>query len=56
LHTLKGDSGTLGALEIMGLAEQLEHAIPVGKTALEEPLATLADMIEALVKDGRSWL
>jgi CheY-like chemotaxis protein len=49
MHTLRGNAGILGMMELMALAGQLETAIERGETDLAERLAALGHQIDALV-------
>lgn len=55
LHTLKRDMASLGALEIMTLADTLETAIERREADLDESLEHLALMIATLIRDSAAW-
>jgi HPt (histidine-containing phosphotransfer) domain-containing protein len=55
MHVLKGNAGTIGALEIMAQAAHLETVIKEGETGLDGLLAALGDRIGALVADSAPW-
>ena len=61
LHTLRGNAGNLGALDLMALAGRLENAIRRGETSLrqgetlEEPLAALGCQLDALITASAPW-
>jgi PAS domain S-box-containing protein len=55
MHTLRGNAGTLGALEIMAAAAELEQAIAQGETDLDGRLAALADQLAALLAASAPW-
>lgn len=61
LHTLRGNAGNLGALDLMALAGRLENAIRRGETSLrqgetlQEPLAALGCQLDALTAASAPW-
>jgi CheY-like chemotaxis protein len=55
IHTLRGNAGTLGALDLMASATALEQAIDRGETELDERLATLNRQIADLIDASRPW-
>lgn len=56
MHTLRGNAGTLGALDIMASAQRLEQAIHGCETALEERLVALDQQLGALIAASAPWL
>ncbi len=55
MHTLKGNAGTLGALEIMAAAERLELVIGQGGSDPGADLDTLDLRIGGLIASSASW-
>ncbi len=55
LHTLRGNAGSLGALEIMATAGRLEDALAAGANGVDGGLATLDRQLAALVEDSAPW-
>ncbi|MDS4019741.1 MAG: ATP-binding protein [Candidatus Competibacter sp.] len=56
LHTLRGNAGNLGALDLMRAAGWLEEAIARGETDLDEGLEALGRQLAALTAASASWL
>jgi PAS domain S-box-containing protein len=56
MHTLRGNAGTLGALEIMASAQGLEQAINGCETALEERLMALDQQLATMIAVSIPWL
>ena len=56
MHTLGSNAGSLGALELMALARELEGAIDRGETDLEARLAILGGVLADLLAAGAPWL
>jgi PAS domain S-box-containing protein len=55
MHTLRGNAGSLGALDLMVLAEGLEAAIERGETNLEMQIATLDRQLADLIAASVPW-
>ncbi len=55
LHNLRGNAGSLGALELAAKAKILEEAIDRGGTELEAGLADLEDQLAALISAMAPW-
>lgn len=55
IHTLRGNAGTLGALDLMASASALEQAIDQGETELGERLAACGRQIAGLIEASRPW-
>jgi HPt (histidine-containing phosphotransfer) domain-containing protein len=55
MHTLRGNAGMLGALDLMELAGRLEEAIERGESGLDERLADLDRRLTALVEASAPW-
>ena len=56
MHTLRGNAGNLGALELMATAGALEDALARGETDLAAGLASLARQLTALSAASAPWL
>ena len=56
LHSLRGNAGSLGALELMATAGALEEAIPRGETDLAVGLADLERQLRDLAVASAPWL
>ncbi len=56
MHTLGSNAGSLGALELMALARELEGAIDRGETDLEARLAVFGGVLTDLLAAGAPWL
>ncbi|MCB1769448.1 MAG: response regulator [Candidatus Competibacteraceae bacterium] len=55
LHTLSGNAGHLGAIDLMHAANALETAIQAGDLDLETRLAAFEDQLAALVAAAAPW-
>jgi HPt (histidine-containing phosphotransfer) domain-containing protein len=55
MHTLRGNAGMLGALDLMELAGRLEEAIERGESGLDERLADLDHQLTALIEASAPW-
>ena len=55
IHTLRGNAGNLGALELMRTAGRLEEAILRGETDLEAGLESLGRQLAALTAASAPW-
>jgi PAS domain S-box-containing protein len=55
IHTLRGNAGTLGALDLMASATALEQAIDRGETELDERLKACDRQIADLIEASRPW-
>ena len=55
MHTLKGNAGTLGALDLMAAADGLEAAIARGEAGVQARLEALAAGIDALLAASAPW-
>ncbi len=55
VHTLRGNAGNLGALELMATAGALEEALRRGETDLETGLASLDRQLTALITASARW-
>ena len=56
MHSLRGNAGNLGALELMNAAAALESAIRQGQTELDAALADLDRQLEDLTAASAPWL
>ena len=56
MHSLKGNAGNLGALELMRAAADLETAIQTGAPGLDEGLVALDQRLAALAEASAVWL
>ncbi len=56
LHNLRGNAGSLGAMELMAAARALEEAIDRGETALDAGLAALEKRLATLIAAMTPWL
>ena len=56
MHTLRGNAGTLGAIDLMESAAWLEVAIERGEKALYARLAILDQQLAAFIGASSSWL
>ncbi len=55
-HTLRGNAGNLGALELMATAGELEDALLRGETDIEARLASLDRQLADLIAASAPWL
>ena len=55
LHNLRGNAGSLGAMELMAAAKLLEEAIDRGETDLEAGLADLEERLATLIAAMAPW-
>jgi PAS domain S-box-containing protein len=55
IHTLRGNAGMLGALDLMELAGRLEEAIERGESGLDEGLVELDRQLATLVEVSAPW-
>ncbi len=55
LHNLRGNAGSLGAMDLMGAARLMEEAIDRGETDLDAGLADLDDRLGTLIAALAPW-
>ncbi len=55
LHNLRGNAGSLGAMELMAAAKLLEEAIDRGETELDAGLVDLDDRLATLIAAMAPW-
>jgi len=55
LHNLRGNAGSLGAMDLMGAARRMEEAIDRGETDLDAGLADLDDRLATLIAALAPW-
>jgi PAS domain S-box-containing protein len=56
MHTLRGNAGTIGAIDLMESAAWLEVAIERGEKALDVRLAILDQQLAEFIEAGSTWL